>query len=55
MSLRASLTSVWASPSDVLAQWRLEARFTPAPDRTAADAGHAQWLRALERSRNWER
>jgi hypothetical protein len=31
----------------------LEAEFTPAADRTVADTLHAQWLRAVERSRNW--
>jgi glycerol kinase len=34
-------------------RWQLDATFTPNPDRTAADAVHAMWLRALERSRGW--
>jgi glycerol kinase len=44
---------VWADLDEVGARWELEAEFTPATDRTAADAFHAQWLRAVERSRNW--
>ena len=37
----------------VAAQWQLDASFEPAADRTAADAAHAAWLRAVERSRSW--
>jgi len=44
---------VWASVAEVGTQWRLEAEFTPTDDRSTADALHAQWLRAVERSRNW--
>ena len=44
---------VWASTDDISAAWDLEAEFTPEPDRTTADALHAQWLRAVERSRGW--
>jgi glycerol kinase len=44
---------VWATPADVLESWQLDAEFTPADDLTAADAGHFQWLRAVERSRAW--
>jgi len=44
---------VWADLDAVGAQWSLEAEFTPAGDRTVADALHTQWLRAVERSRNW--
>jgi glycerol kinase len=39
----------------VAATWQLDATFAPAPDRTAADDAHATWLRAVERSRGWER
>ncbi len=45
---------VWESTDDIAAAWTLDAQFEPAPDRTAADALHAQWLRAVERSRSWE-
>lgn len=34
--------------------WQLDATFHPAADRTAADAAHATWLRAVERSRDWD-
>ncbi len=44
---------VWADLDDVGTQWALEAEFTPAADRATADALHAQWLRAVERSRDW--
>lgn len=45
---------VWSSPAEVLQQWSLEAKFTPGDDRSAADASHAQWLRAVDRSKSWE-
>jgi glycerol kinase len=44
---------VWDSVDEVGQQWGLEAEFTPNDDRTGADALHSQWLRAVERSRNW--
>ena len=44
---------VWESIDAVGRQWRLDAEFTAADDRTSADGLHAQWLRAVERSRNW--
>ncbi len=44
---------VWASVDEVGQQWGLEAEFTPNDDRAVADALHGQWLRAVERSRNW--
>lgn len=44
----------WASTDDIGAAWTLEAQFEPAQDRTVADASHAQWLRAVDRSRAWE-
>ena len=45
---------VWASTDDIAAAWALEAEFAPVADRIATDALHAQWLRAVERSRAWE-
>jgi glycerol kinase len=45
---------VWASTDDIGAAWTLDAQFEPDPDRSNADALHAQWLRAVERSRAWE-
>ena len=44
---------VWASVDEVGTQWGLDAEFTPADDRTVADALHHDWLRGVERSRSW--
>jgi len=44
---------VWSTVADVQASWAVGARIEPSPDRTAADASYAQWLRAVERSRAW--
>jgi glycerol kinase len=44
---------VWPDLAAVGAEWRLDAAFDPAADRTAADAGYAAWLRAVERARGW--
>ncbi|MFV0258364.1 MAG: glycerol kinase GlpK [Acidimicrobiales bacterium] len=46
---------VWSSTDDISAIWSAEQRFVPAPDRAPADAAHARWLEAVERSRNWAR
>jgi glycerol kinase len=45
---------VWASTDDIGAAWVLDAQFEANPDRTNADELHAHWLRAVDRSRNWE-
>ena len=44
---------VWPSLEAIAAEWQLDASFVPDPDRTVADAQHATWLRAVERSRGW--
>ena len=44
---------VWASTDEVLSSWKEDARFEPRAARAAADRAHAQWRRALERSRRW--
>jgi glycerol kinase len=44
---------VWSSTADIEANWALDAEFTPKADRTDADATHARWLQAVERSRSW--
>ena len=44
---------VWAGLDDVTQAWHLDAQFEPAATAEAADAKHAQWLRAVERSRGW--
>jgi glycerol kinase len=44
---------VWPDLDAISAMWQLDARFEPADDRTFPDLFHAQWLRAVERSRGW--
>jgi glycerol kinase len=46
---------VWPSLDSLTARWQLDAEFEPADAeaRALADALHAQWLRAVERSRDW--
>jgi glycerol kinase len=44
---------VWGSLDDLATEWRLDATFKPTADRTAADARHAEWRRAVDRSRAW--
>ena len=46
---------VWETPQEVASHWALDAEFTPAIGRAAADSRHAGWRRALERSRGWAR
>jgi glycerol kinase len=45
---------VWGSTDDISTRWALDQRFTPDPTAISTrDAAHTQWLRAVERSRNW--
>ncbi len=44
---------VWSSKDEVRANWASSGEFLPNADRTTADALHAKWLRAVERSRGW--
>ena len=46
---------VWTSTADISSHWRLDREFLPEPDRTFTDLFHAEWLRAVERSRKWSR
>lgn len=41
---------VWGSIEEIASMWQLDKKFMPAEK----DGSHAQWLRAVERSRNWE-
>jgi glycerol kinase len=41
---------VWGSVDEIGQMWTLDQRFEP----QATDNSHAQWLRAVERSRQWE-
>ena len=44
---------VWPSLAAISDEWSVDAVFEPEPDRTFTDLGHATWLRAVERSREW--
>jgi glycerol kinase len=44
---------VWPDLEAISARWELDATFEPEPERTFTDLFHAQWLRAVERSRAW--
>jgi glycerol kinase len=44
---------VWPDLDAIRDTWQLDATFQPEPDRTFTDLAHAQWLRAVERSRAW--
>jgi glycerol kinase len=44
---------VWSSPGEVAALWALDRRFEPSVSAAPADAGHARWRRAVDRSRGW--
>jgi glycerol kinase len=44
---------VWAGLDDVTDAWQLDAQFEPQAAQADADAKHAMWLRAVERSRGW--
>jgi glycerol kinase len=48
-------TGVWASTDELRDTWQLERTFTPAADRAEADAAHARWQDAVERSKGWAR
>ncbi len=52
-SLAGLAEGVWESADAVAASWAVERAYDPAPDRTIADLLHAQWLRAVDRSRAW--
>lgn len=45
---------VWSSTDEVAANWAVDASFSPAADRSDADARHERWLDAVTRSRGWE-
>jgi glycerol kinase len=46
-------TGVWSSTDDLRHTWTLDHRFEPAGDRSKADAAHARWRDAVERSKGW--
>jgi glycerol kinase len=45
---------VWSSPPEIAADWKAAAEFEPEMSRDEADTLYAGWLRAVERSRDWE-
>ncbi len=46
-------TGIWDSTDQLRETWQLDRSFTPAADRETADAGHARWIDAVQRSKNW--
>jgi len=46
---------MWSGLDELSGQWRAEATFRPAADRTAADRLFSSWRRAVERSLGWAR
>jgi glycerol kinase len=46
-------TGMWSSTDDLRATWQLDRRFEPTGDRAVADAAHARWREAVERSKGW--
>jgi glycerol kinase len=46
-------TGVWSSTDDLRETWQLDRTFSPATDRSPADAAHARWIDAVERSKGW--
>jgi glycerol kinase len=46
-------TGVWSSTDDLRETWQLDRRFEPSGDRAGADAAHARWIEAVDRSKGW--
>ena len=46
-------TGVWESTDQLRETWQLDRAFAPAGDREAADAAHARWIDAVQRSKGW--
>ncbi len=46
-------TGVWDSTDQLRETWQLDRSFSPAGDREAADAAHARWIDAVQRSKGW--
>jgi len=47
-------TGVWKSTEELRDTWALERQFEPKADRATADAAHARWRDAVERSKGWD-
>ncbi|BBL78517.1 glycerol kinase 2 [Rubrobacter xylanophilus] len=48
-------TGFWESREELDARWRLSRRYEPAMEDAERERLHRMWLRAVERSRGWER
>ncbi len=46
-------TGVWDSTDQLRETWQLDRSFTPSDDRETADAAHARWIDAVQRSKGW--
>lgn len=46
-------TGFWSSTDDLRETWTLDRKFEPSGDRAKADAAHARWRDAVERSKGW--
>ena len=46
---------IWGSTADVTDAWQADVTVEPSIDAAAADAAYGTWVRAVERSRDWER
>ena len=46
-------TGVWSSTDELRETWQLDRSFSPAGDRSTADAAHARWIEAVSRAKNW--
>jgi glycerol kinase len=46
---------MWSDPTEVGARWSADGEFEPTMGAADVERGHAQWLRAVDRSRGWAR
>ena len=46
-------TGVWDSTDQLRETWQLDRSFAPSDDRETADAAHARWIDAVQRSKGW--
>jgi glycerol kinase len=48
-------TGFWSSQEEIAAKWQVGQRYEPKMDRAERDRLFAQWQKALERAKGWER
>lgn len=46
---------MWSDPAEVGTRWSADGEFEPTMAAADVERGHAQWLRAVDRSRGWAR